>query len=214
MGYYVRIHSADWEIEDNPRSLQAMRAMPKKYKSIQRGGSSDGEKWFSWISDDIIENAKCVEDVFKYLGFETEPGDKPNTFKLTGYDSKTGQEDLFLAVMSPWTTEGSHLEWEGEDGERWRFFIQNGKMHQMRAVIQWTTSEVYKYNHIYLDPTTNALSIHQNPFRPSFQELNIDIFSQEAEQQLAEAQMWQDKATEYYKQRREKAAELLDDTVS
>jgi len=206
MGYYVQLDSADWEIEDNPRSLQEIRAMPKKYHAIKRGGSSSGEKWFSWMSDERIENAKSVEDVFKDLGFTTEPGSRPNTFKLTAYDSKTGQEDLFIAVMAPWTTEGSSMEWVGEEGERWRYFIEDKKIRCQKASITWEDPQDFAYQHIFLDPTLSLVPGTNSSFSTSrFNELLISPTDPELNEKLAIAQEWQDKANEYYANIRKEA---------
>lgn len=201
MGYYVTLQSADWEIEENPRSLQAIRAMPKKYHSIKRGGSSNGDKWFSWMNDADIENAQSVESVFKNLGFETEPGNNPNTFKLTGYNSKTGQEDLFIGVMAPWTTEGSTMEWSGEDDERWRYYIQDGKMYLQGSTLTWNEPEPYSYKHIFLDPSEPLTRAGSR-----FMELEIDPLNREdTDQKLIIAQQWLDKAQAYYAELRSKA---------
>lgn len=209
MGYYVELHSSDWEIEDNPRSLQAIRSMPKKYHAIKRGGSSNGDKWFSWMNDSDIENAKSVESVFNKLGFETEPGTKPNTFRLIGYNSKTGQEDLFIGVMAPWTAEGSSMEWTGEDGERWRYYIENSRMYTQAATITWSDAEKYTYRHIFIDPSESLTRV---PSR--FMELQIDPANhEETEKNLAVAQQWLDKAQAYYEDLRAKAKEQEEATA-
>lgn len=209
MGYYVSLTSANWEIEDNPRSLQAIRSMPTKYRSLMRGGSSNGEKWFSWMNNADIENAKCVEDVFKALGFSTEPGSKPNTFMLTAYDSKTGQEDLFILVMAPWTTEGSNMEWTGEDNEMWRYYIEDGKLMYQQAQISWNDSEPYLYRHIHIDP---SVTLNQ-PYATRFGEILIGQNDPALDSKLEEAQKWADKAQAYYENLRAIAKEQEEATA-
>lgn len=148
MGYYIRLDDADWEIKETPEALATIREMPVKYHAIKRGGSSNGEKWFSWMNDTEIENAESVEIVFNHLGFETEKTD--GGFKLVGYDSKTGQEDLFLGVIAPYSVEGSYVEFIGEDDAHYRYEVNDGKMYTLSAEIKWGDRAQYKYYHIQI----------------------------------------------------------------
>jgi hypothetical protein len=145
MGYYVQMVDADFIIPETEEVLEALRAMPKKYKAIQRGGSSNGDKWFSWMNDEEIESAESAQSIFEALGFECEK-DKygtPNTFSLESYDSKQGQEDLFLAVVAPFMPNDAYTEWRGEDGELWRMAVQYGKLHVQSATLVWNHSMPY-----------------------------------------------------------------------
>jgi hypothetical protein len=148
MGYYIRLDDADWEVKETPEALATIREMPVKYHGIKRGGSSNGEKWFSWMNDTEIENAETVESVFQNLGFETESTD--GGFKLIGYDSKTGQEDLFLGVIAPYSVEGSYVEFIGEDDAHYRYEVDNGKMYTMSAEIKWGSKAQYQYYHMQI----------------------------------------------------------------
>jgi hypothetical protein len=68
------------------------------------------------MSEKYDEEAEDAEHIFKMLGFETEcnPDDG---LTLLGYDSKTGQEDLFLKAIE-FDAEGT-ITWRGEEGESW-----------------------------------------------------------------------------------------------
>lgn len=146
MGYYVNLIESDFIIPESNEVLQALREMPKKYHSIMRGGSSNGEKWFSWMNSTDIENAEKAQDIFEKLGFDCETdkyGDK-GTFSLEGYNSKTGQEDLFLAVVAPFVAEDSYTEWRGEDGELWRYTVKSKKLTIQSASVAWNHPEEFK----------------------------------------------------------------------
>ena len=187
MGYYIDLVDAEWEITESPESLATIREMPVKYHHIKRGGSSSGEKWFSWMNDTEIETAETVEKVFNQLGFETDTVD--GGFKLTAYNSKTGQEDLFLAVMAPFTKDGSYIEWRGEDGTLWKYEVNNGRMFRSESEIHWTNSEPYTYWHYDLEPETmqgRHLSI--DPLAPA----------DELAQALKTAKEWDDADQAYY----------------
>lgn len=195
MGYYVRIEEVDWEIKETPEALATIREMPKKYKAIQRGGSSNGEKWFSWMNDTEIETAETVESVFNQLGFETQKTD--DGFEIIGYDSKTGQEDLFLAVMAPFTVQGSTIEWVGEDSSIWRHHINNGRMYVDEATVSWTHSKPYTYYHIDIEPQTMKM-----------RSMNVEIYDDvKLAEQLNTAKQWNDADEAYYAEHRAKVAE-------
>ena len=185
MGYYVHIDDSDWVIEENAQALATIREMPKKYHGIKRGGSSNGERWFSWMNDQDIENAESVESVFNALGFETEKVD--NSFRLTGYDSKTGQEDLFLAVMAPFTKDGSYIEWCGEDNALWRYEVSDGRMYTFDSEIKWNNRKPYAYYHVDYEPET------MTP-----RQMLVDPQDPDVDKKIALAQEWHESDQAYY----------------
>ena len=154
MGYYVSVEDANWKIQETPEALRAVKEMPIKYHFLMNGGSSNGEKWFSWMNNAEIEKAESVESVFQSLGFDTikvEGG-----FKLVDYNSKTGQEDLFLAVVAPWTVSGSYITWRGEDDSYWRHVVTEGKMYRVHGEkkINFTHSEPFREIKFLFDAET------------------------------------------------------------
>lgn len=169
MGYYVTLISADFVIPETPEVLAAIKDMDVRFDALKRGGSiggeRNGEKWFSWMPQ--LSTFDTVQDVFVALGFEVDADEDTNSFHLTGYDSKTGQEDLFLAVVAPFVKDGSYTSWRGEDGELYRFTVESGRLRVQSATIQWASSEplgighydsvkgedgTYRSYHILVDP--------------------------------------------------------------
>ena len=147
MGYYVQMVEADFTIPESQEVLEALRAMPKKYKEYQRGGDGTN-RWFSWMPDEELENAVSVKAVFESVGFDIR--DYGNgTFGLDGFDNKTCQEEMYLAVVAPFVADGSYTQWRGEDGEMYRFTVNRGKLTvQTPREIQWgehETLNVYSY---------------------------------------------------------------------
>ena len=147
MGYYVQMVEADFTIPEREDVLEALRAMPKKYKEYQRGGDGTN-RWFSWMPDEELENAVSVKAVFESVGFDTR--DYGNgTFALNSFDNKTCQEEMYLAVVAPFVADGSYTQWRGEDGEMYRFTVHRGKLTvQTPREIQWNEHEtlnVYSY---------------------------------------------------------------------
>jgi hypothetical protein len=171
MGYYVSLTESDFIIPETDEVLQALKEMPTKYYAVMRGGSSNGEKWFSWMNNEEIENAESAQSIFEALGFDCEK-DKygaKGTFSLESYDSKTGQEDLFLAVVAPFVAEDSFTEWRGEDGEIWRYTVSGKKLTVQSSTIAWNYPEDFKVSAYFStgsfdDKTFRTHSIHIDPY--------------------------------------------------
>ena len=165
MGYYVRIDDASWIVTESAETLSALHEMVTKYHAIKRGGSSNGESWFSWMSDETILGCTTAQQVFTELGFETTA--EGDSFAIHGYDNKTGQEDLFLAVVAPFTVNGSYMDWVGEDDNRYRFEVRDGRMYQAQATIKWSDAEPYRYLHYdvnYVDGVWDNKTVYVDPY--------------------------------------------------
>jgi hypothetical protein len=133
MGYNVETIGIDFHIADDKLAevTTALKELNKR-DDLKTGGShgkrEDGtygpiEVWFAWMPADYDKTAVDAQEIFELLGFETEQveqDEKGPGLRLLSYDSKTGAEDLFLAAAAPFVTPGSFIEWEGEDGARWR----------------------------------------------------------------------------------------------
>jgi hypothetical protein len=148
MGYYVTLMDSDFVIPETPEVLAAIKDMDVRFDALKRGGSStDGKRWFSWMPE--LSTFEYVRDVFETLGFETrgDTDDTDDSFGLSGYDSKTGQEDLFLAVVAPFVKNGSYTSWRGEDGAMYRFTVESGRLRTQSAVVQWNPSEPLGIRH-------------------------------------------------------------------
>lgn len=139
MGYYVAITNADFVIpaENVVKAYQAMCKLNER-DDLKRGGSWERgkqvAKWFSWMSPDYPERCKNAEEIFKMLGFEVD-NDPLNGLSIEGYDSKSGQEELFLEACAPFAKDGSFVEWCGEDREMWRDVVCDGKLQRRYATI-------------------------------------------------------------------------------
>lgn len=165
MGYYVTLTSADFGIPETPEVLEALHEMETKFHEIKRGGSSNGEKWFSCMPD--VRMLTSVQEVFDRLGFQTRLDD--GYVWLDGYDSKTGQESLFLSVVAPFVSSDSYIYWQGEGGEAWREVIENGRLHVMYGRMVWGDPEpyletVYGSTGSYTDHTYKSYVVLVDPY--------------------------------------------------
>lgn len=117
MGYYVTITEADFLLPADKldEALAVWREL-NTHDELKRGGSSSGEKWFSWMN---MCEFKSAEEILENLGFNFEHPPEEG-IRILGYDSKMGQEGLFLEAVAPLVKPGSYIKWRGEDGELWR----------------------------------------------------------------------------------------------
>lgn len=145
MGYFVSITRAEFAVPENEEVLKVLKDANWKYHDWKRGGSFGGEheeKWFSWMPANYDVQVDLVYDVFLKLGFDVSVDG--NMVHLNSYDNKSGQEDLFLAIVAPYVEEGSFIEWVGEDGTTWRHEVIDGKLTVAEGVKQFATPKPYK----------------------------------------------------------------------
>lgn len=134
MGYYVEIIFSDYCIPaDNVDEAFKRFIALNDIDNAKRGGQFGGEisskdprpegmnyhpsRWYSWMSADYPSHSNNAEDVLEALGFDIAHGEDGKSILITGYNNKTGQEDIFLDSIYDLTT-GS-IEWRGEDGQVW-----------------------------------------------------------------------------------------------
>ena len=130
MGYYVSIEESTFTIpvENLDAAYKAMCELNFTVPNSQkRGGSHPGKDkapeygphkccWFSWMDWNYDEKCKNAEEVLQEVGFYTYISENGN-LHIDGYDSKTGQEDLFLKAIS--TLSKGYIIWKGEEDEVW-----------------------------------------------------------------------------------------------
>jgi hypothetical protein len=130
MGYYVSIEESTFQIpvENLDAAYKAMCELNYTVPNSQkRGGSHPGKDkapeygphkccWFSWMDWNYDEKCKNAEEVLREVGFYSYISENGN-LHIDGYDSKTGQEDLFLKAIS--TLSKGYIIWKGEEGEVW-----------------------------------------------------------------------------------------------
>ena len=130
MGYNVFIEESTFQIpaenldEAYNRMCQLNFTVPNKHNN---GGSYPDKNnapefgahkscWFSWMECNYNEECNNAEEILQQLGFYTST-DEDGNLHIDGYDSKTGQEDLFLKAIS--SLSKGYIIWEGEDDEVW-----------------------------------------------------------------------------------------------
>jgi len=153
MGYYVQITYSNAVIysEHLPAALEALRALDAR-DDLKSGGSNRGDKWFAWMNDFDLANATSVVSVLKKLGFEAD-SDAHGGLEIGGYDSKMGDEGIFIQTLAPYIESGSYIEWQGEDNEAYRWHFHHGLMttEYDRRVPSWVRMDNPIESHIALN---------------------------------------------------------------
>lgn len=140
MGYFVSGNSNNFRLKagQDQAIMDGMRELNKR-DDLKQGGSygpnGAREYWFSWMNDVDFQN-NDVGVFLEAVGFEVDKDENGDIVHLS-YDNKTGQEDLFFAVLAPFIEDGSIIEWRGEDDERWMWEFTGGKMFIKTPVIDW-----------------------------------------------------------------------------
>lgn len=142
MGYYVSTTDVNLTIpqEKVKNAFQAAIDMntDRGFQAFKSGGSSTGERWFSWVSDNYHETAGDLIDVTdEEFRFQGSFYDDEGNFHLGEFDSKVGDEGILFDVLAPYVEDGSHVEWLGEEGERWRWVFKEGKKSDQYPNVSW-----------------------------------------------------------------------------
>jgi hypothetical protein len=129
MGYYVNGNGElRIKAENLGKAYEALMALQDAPDKAKRGGSysaNERRHWFAWMPEDL-RTLPDTKSVFAELGFEVE-SDENGDLLIRCYDNKTGQEEVFFAAAAPFIEEGEY-EWQGEDGEFWKWSFTDGKM--------------------------------------------------------------------------------------
>jgi hypothetical protein len=122
MGYNVSIKTSTAKIpaQNLTKAYQVMCALNVTHDNEKRGGSWSGgkqtSKYFSWMDANYPETCKDAQAVLEQMGFYCDYNDAGDLV-IESYDSKMGQEDLFMESIK-YLAEGK-IDWFGEDGETW-----------------------------------------------------------------------------------------------
>lgn len=150
MGYYVDMHVNAFRIPtaNIPAALEAMNKMHDDDVLLAKAhGGTFGcdvekqpvreRKWYSWVANPPVEGWPDIVEAIGNWGFDgfiDDSGDFVVT-KSPEYN-KLGQEDELFKVIAPYMSQ-LDIECRGEDGEKWKWVVENGKFAEKQAVITW-----------------------------------------------------------------------------
>jgi hypothetical protein len=149
MGYYIRITHSNVVIpaENLDASYAALVALNAR-DDLKSGGAWPGRddpkpegadhhphRWFSWMPADL-KTLPTTAAILECLGFELQESED-GTIEIYGYDSKAGDEEIFLLTLAPYIKPNTEIEWMGEENEQWKLVFKNGRMYRYEAEALW-----------------------------------------------------------------------------
>lgn len=146
MGYYVHITESQVNIPKSEfanacRHLEQIGFLTDT-KNMNGGSLCEGQRtyWYSWVDMDMLKEKIQGGDlpgVFHLFGFDAEFDKVDGFLECLMYDGKTGNEEHLLRCLAPFFTDGDYIEWQGEEGERWRCVFEKDKMNLVSPTILW-----------------------------------------------------------------------------
>lgn len=146
MGTYITINAnVVIKPENIDNAVQAVREL-NQHDELKRGGSSAGEKWFSWVPEKYEDSINSIEDIFGgLLGFGISKIDSPEGYFVydMSYSDKWGQHELFFIAISPFCEiiEVEHFCDELDyEYQQWKLVLgEDKKMHLLEpeVIINW-----------------------------------------------------------------------------
>jgi hypothetical protein len=159
MGTYIYIQSEiTVKKENEAKAVQAVRDLNKR-DDLKRGGSSKGEKWFSWIPEKYEDQIENISDIFvKLHGWEeSERVETDDTITYSfHYNDKWGQHEVFFVAMAPYleSFKVDHLcdEFDYEE-QKWTITMDPvfKTVHELQPKIIVEYPPMYRGNQITLD---------------------------------------------------------------
>ena len=111
MGYYVYTTECAWSIP--AKNIRAAL-------SAVTGGEQTNQTLEQFVAD---------------VGFECETWD--GNFHIYGYGDKSRDEEELIRAIAPYSQEGSYMDFLGEQDERYRFKVVDGKLKTYYGVTKW-----------------------------------------------------------------------------
>jgi hypothetical protein len=161
MGYYVTLDFSTVQIplSAEKAALEAVHRLDTVADHLKQGGSYGNgktiDKWFSWMPKDL-STITTLQDLLDTLGFRTHVT-HDNAIHVDGYENKLGQEELFFFALAPFIQSSiagndwfgkmpATMEWTGEDGSKYKWEFQDGKMSVSEAMIHWDGPTIVQYD--------------------------------------------------------------------
>ena len=141
MGYYMSMIDCSFFIAKKDKGA-ALKAIQELRPDNGGGGRFDPEhgkleSWFSWVCTDEYKSAKTLEDAVKAWRWRVEVDDDEDVVGICFEGEKLGDDKHFLEAIAPFVRDGSWIEIDGEDDERWRWCFVGGEVRTTTPTITW-----------------------------------------------------------------------------
>lgn len=135
MGYYINQRESDFKIkaENKLKALEALKAIAGN-KDNMGGGSSSGEKWYSWVDMNYV-NRDTLEAAIVDWRWELYLDDNGDVNDIGFIGEKYGDEEHLFNALAPFVEPGSYIEMSGEEYEIWRWKFDGESMKEVGGTV-------------------------------------------------------------------------------
>lgn len=92
------------------------------------------EKRFSWVNGGPYRG---LVDAFKDWRYDAYV-DRNNNLKVQYFEGeKWGDDETLFATIAPFVEHGGSATCQGEEGEKWRYLFEHGKLRKQYAELHW-----------------------------------------------------------------------------
>ena len=135
MGYCM--HQLDWHVKiasaDKAGALAALKAMDNSNGNGRwDDGQGYGPQW-SWVSQRDVNEADTLEEALDAWRWHATTGKNGDIHSLEFVCEKYGDDPVMFKVLAPFVEDGSFIEMQGEDGERWMWKFGGGKVETFQG---------------------------------------------------------------------------------
>lgn len=86
-----------------------------------------------WDYDVTCTDARDIFDKLDFFTYVDEHGD----LYIDGFAENMGDEEHFLRAVAPFVEDGCYLEWQGAEGDMWKYVFNNGEMKTLNGTVSW-----------------------------------------------------------------------------
>ena len=139
MGYYMQQTDSLFTIkaENKAKALEAIKALAERVDTDGSGGSSTGERWYSWVTTSEFVEAESLKEAVKAWRWNLDMDDVGNVYGICFEGEKLGDDEILFRAIAPYVEEGSFIQMSGEDGCLWRWSFDGKECIEKSAQIEW-----------------------------------------------------------------------------
>lgn len=127
MGYYVSIinSTASIRAQDLDRAYEVLCKLNERddLKTGRSWGGGVAQRHFAWMSANYPAKNCSAREILEELGFDIDEDE--HGLQILSYDSKSGDEEVFIRALAEAGLIHGEIEWVGEEGARWRWVMAN-----------------------------------------------------------------------------------------
>lgn len=129
MGYRIEQIGGIFSIrrEHHEEAIEALRALWGR-PELMRGGDSWGNRWFSFCNVAQPDKWTTLPQALGEMRWETEVDEAGNIVGIQFVGERLGEDDFILEAIAPYVENESFIRMEGEDGERWHWTFNKGRL--------------------------------------------------------------------------------------